>query len=315
MLGPRRPCAPLVLALTLAFAGALSGCAPAAAPTAASPSDAAASQADRDATPTEATTDPRARLPALGEVLRLGPELVVQRVAKDAFVVTHELAFGPANVLVAHFDDDSILIASSPYHTDATRSLLAWIDEAFDAKRIVAINTHFHADGTGGNEAYAAAGVETYASDHSQRLLRERGDELRAGTARAAGGESAERILRTPIVAASHTFPEKDGLQFSFGGEAVHVRFPGASHSPDHVVVHVPSRSLLFGGCMIKSGSTIGFTGDADLTHWDEAALSLEELGATVVIPGHGPVGGASLLTNTATVVRGAREAKASPTE
>jgi hypothetical protein len=31
------------------------------------------------------------------------------------------------------------------------------------------------------------------------------------------------------------------------------------------VVVYFPARELLFGGCMIKAGNTIGNTADADL--------------------------------------------------
>ena len=42
--------------------------------------------------------------------------------------------------------------------------------------------------------------------------------------------------------------------------------------------MHFPARRLLFGGCLIKTGHTIGNTADADLGHWEAAVRSLERL-------------------------------------
>lgn len=73
--------------------------------------------------------------------------------------------------------DDSVVICSSPYDSDTTRALVRYVRARFAPARIIAINTHFHADGTASNEGYAAEGVETYASVHTVKLQAERGRE------------------------------------------------------------------------------------------------------------------------------------------
>lgn len=123
-------------------------------------------------------------------------------------------------------------------------------------------------------------------------------------------------VVHEPFVAANvlapaaRTFDEHEGLVLRFGAEEVRVVYPGAAHSPDNVVVFFPSRGVLFGGCMIKGSASVGFIGDADLDHWESAVDSVRALGAKIVIPGHGPVGGAELFDLTTSVVRTARAGK-----
>jgi metallo-beta-lactamase class B len=246
-------------------------------------------------------------VPADDRVVHIDSELALRRIAEGVFVVTHVPAFD-SNVLVVRMADGTVVICSSPFDTQATRTMLRWIRGAMAPGRIIAINTHFHLDGTAGNEAYAEAGVETYATDLTQRLLAERGAQIRDGAASAMKGSAlASRVLMTRIVPATHTIKAAEGAVFTIGGEPVRVIYPGPAHSPDNVVVHFPARGILFGGCMIKTGSSIGNTADADLGHWEAAVRSVEPLGARIVVPGHGPVGGPELFQNTLAVVKAAR--------
>jgi glyoxylase-like metal-dependent hydrolase (beta-lactamase superfamily II) len=176
---------------------------------------------------------------------------------------------------------------------------------------MIAINTHFHLDGTGGNEAYRELGVTTYASEQTQRLLAERGVLVQKDAAEGFGDSEKRRILAMKVVAAEKTFSARDGLVFSFGGEAVQVIYPGPAHAPDNTLVFFPKRSLLFGGCMIKSSRSIGYIGHADLEHWEAAVEVARRLHPTVVVPGHGPVSGSDLFDLTVAVVRDARASSA----
>lgn len=266
-------------------------------------------------TPAPARTAPARTAPARApadtpsiEGERIAGELVVHRVARDAWVITHE-PFHGSNVLVVRMADGSLVICSSPFETQGTRAMVAWLKETFHPTRIVAINTHFHADGTGGNEAYAEAGVQTYASDDTQKLLAARGVGVRDDAASGLPEPALRaRVLKTRIVAAAHTFPARDGLALTIAGEPVRVVHPGPGHSADNVVVHFPQRDLLFGGCMIKAGDSIGYIGDADLSRWEASVRALDALPASVVVPGHGPTGGRELLDNTIALVRAARK-------
>ncbi len=243
-------------------------------------------------------------VPVDSRPLRIDPELTVQRIARDAFLVTHEPAFD-SNVLVVRMSDGTVVLCSSPFDTEATRIMLRWLRSVFSPGRILAINVHFHPDGTAGNEAYSEAGVQTYATDLTQRLLAKRGAQTRDGAAAALNDPAlAARVRGTRIVAAEHTFKASKGVTFNIGGEAVHVIYPGPAHSPDNVVVYFPARGILFGGCMIKTGDAIGNIADADLGHWEAAVRSVERLESRLVVPGHGPVGGPELFENTIKVVR-----------
>ena len=255
------------------------------------------------------TASPRAaRLPPkVGEITRIDAELAVRAIAPDVFVVTHEPFFA-SNVLVVRMPDGSVVLCSSPYETQATRALVRWIQRALMPSRIVAINTHFHFDGTGGNEAYRELGVVTYASEHTQKLLSENGHRLQAEWAKGFDDSDQRRRVETmKIVPAEKTFPERDGLVLAFGGEEVRVIYPGPAHAPDNVLVFFRSRGILFGGCMIKASRSIGYVGHADLDHWESAVEVARGLGARVVIPGHGGVSGPDLFDLTIAVVRDAK--------
>jgi glyoxylase-like metal-dependent hydrolase (beta-lactamase superfamily II) len=237
---------------------------------------------------------------------RIDDELSVHRVAADAYVVTHDPFFS-ANTLVVRTSDGSVVIASSPFESQATRALVRWIRQALRPGRIIAINTHFHFDGTGGNAAFRELGVETYASTHTQALLLEHGPALRVQSA-ADQEDTARRrrVASLPIVGAEHTFAEQDGLRYALG-EEVRVIYPGPAHSPDHVFVHFPGRGILFGGCSLRASTAIGFIGHADLARWSDALAAARATKATIVIPGHGKVGGRELFDVTQVMIDAAR--------
>ncbi|RYG67240.1 metallo-beta-lactamase, partial [bacterium] len=237
-------------------------------------------------------------------------ELEVHRLSDTAFVVTN-VPFFASNVLVVRMPDGAVVLCSSPMETQSTRALLAWIRAKLRPARIIALNTHFHFDGTGGNEAYREAGVVTYASDMTQALLAQRGRAMKTELARDLDdAKMRARIETLVVVPADHTFPAHDGMRLSFGGEEVRVIYPGPAHSADNVVVHFPARALLFGGCMVKGTHAIGNIGGADLAHWVASVESVRGLGARTIVPGHGPVGGPELIDLTVSVVREALAAK-----
>lgn len=241
---------------------------------------------------------------------RIDEELALKRLAPDTYLVVHE-PFVAANVLVAKMPDGTVVICSSPFDTVASRALVGWVKRALAPTRIVAIDTHFHLDGTAGNEAYREAGAVVYASNLTQRLLVEKGASMRDESATRFEGAERERMRSMKIVLAERTFDEREGLRLTFGGEEVRVVFPGAGHSPDNVVVFFPARSVVFGGCMIKGSRSIGYIGDADLDHWEAAVDEAEKLGAKIVVPGHGAPGGPELYALTKTVVREAKDKRA----
>lgn len=257
--------------------------------------------------PTTSTIAPASSVTqTTAELQRLG--VAVRELAPDVFVAVVESPnYSAANVLFVKTRDRSVVICSSPYDTETTRALVRHVRASLHPTRILAINTHFHPDGTAGNEGYAAEGVETYASDHTIALQAARDTAALEGMARYVESDDpalAARIRATHVAAAQHVFPEAEGLTFDLGGETVRVVFVGGGHSVDNVVVHFADRGVLFGGCMVRSHPGLGNTADADLEHWAASVDAALALAPRLVIPGHGEPGGPELLIATSSAVR-----------
>lgn len=230
----------------------------------------------------------------------LDRDLAIRKVADRTWVVTDSLPWS-ANSLLAEMPDGSLLMVDTPNTGIATRSLLDWVGMRFGPRRLVVVNTHFHPDALAGNRVLAAAGAEIYGSAETVRLVAEHREAIAAAL--------ADQLIQRPVFAAEyrpweplppqHVFDANDGLRFDVGGERVVVRFPGAAHSPDNLVVWLPHRKLLYGGCMVRSGRSLGNLGDADVHSWPEAIEALQKLGARIVIPGHGERTDPGLLDDT----------------
>jgi metallo-beta-lactamase class B len=242
--------------------------------------------------------------------IELDAGLRLRPVAKGAYEVTHQLPW-PANSLLVEMADRTLVLVATPYTPEATRRLLDWARARFGERRIVAINNGFHVDNLGGNAALREARIPVYGSDLTVRLLGERGEKTRQHVLEMIGNPALPEYAvhaRIPYLPPDRVFPIADGLVLKFGAEEVRVIYPGPSQAPDKVAVFFPSRSLLYGGCMILSGNTVGNIADADLESWPRAVRALAALSAAVVIPGHGDRLDPKLIQNTLDVLAGAKQ-------
>ena len=229
-------------------------------------------------------------------------EFGVHELAPDTFVVTDKTFFD-SNILVARMPDNTVVIASSPFETQGATELIEWIKAKWNPKKIVAVNTHFHGDGTGGNEAFKKAGVEIWASELTQKIMK-----TYHPTFEGVPPELLARAKKRKKVLADHTFIAHEGKEFEFGGENVVLIYPGPAHTSDNVAVYLPRRKVLYGTCMIRAaGKSLGYIAEANLKTWATSVSHVSNLGAQIVIPGHGPVGGPELFSYTIGLVEKAR--------
>jgi cyclase len=70
------------------------------------------------------------------------------------------------------------------------------------------------------------------------------------------------------------------------------------AHTTNDVVVWLPEDRILFAGDLAFNGGT-PFALSGSVSGWLEVIWELEQLGADIVVPGHGPVGGPELLRQT----------------
>jgi glyoxylase-like metal-dependent hydrolase (beta-lactamase superfamily II) len=237
---------------------------------------------------------------ALPDSGRISDELSYRKLTDGAFIVVHEKPW-PANCLLSEMVDGSLVMVETPYFPETTRDLLSWIHAELAPRRIVAVNEHFHNDCLGGNEALREAGIPTYGTRMTARLLTERGEAMRAMCVKALADDSAlcRRIQTQRFVPPDHLFEADSGLSLTFGTDSLILYYPGPAHAPDNIVAWFPRQQILFGGCMIMAGSRVGNTSDADLKQWPQSVERLRRFPARWIIPGHGTRTDPALIDHT----------------
>jgi metallo-beta-lactamase class B len=229
-------------------------------------------------------------------------DMVIREIQAGFYVVTHSFPW-PHNSLVVEMRNADILLVDTPYSPEATNELLKWINTKYGMKQITAINTGYHYDNLGGNEALVKAGIKIYGSDAIPAMLNERGEALRTLTlswlTETKYSEYYTAHKKLKYIPPTHLFPLNKGLELSFGTESVTIYFPGPTHTPENVVVYFKEREILFGGCMILAGETMGNTSDADMRAWPKSIENLKNFVFTLLIPGHGDRMDQQLLEHT----------------
>ena len=237
----------------------------------------------------------------------LMPGLAVSELMGDTYLVTDQTMFW-SNILITVHGNQTVFIVSSPYDSRATKSLMKWITLKFRPKKLIALNTHYHADGSGGNQVFHEWKVETWSSDRTRNLMRNEALKLRQETMQYLTTFSQrKRVLNTKIETAQNIFSAKRGKRFVIGDETIQVIFPGEAHSKDNLIVFFPNRSLLFGGCAVKGGKSLGYLRDANLKTWSSALEKMKKLSAKTVVLGHGKNRG-NAIENTLKLLKAQNE-------
>jgi metallo-beta-lactamase class B len=183
----------------------------------------------------------------------------------------------PSNGGIVQFGTD-ILLIDSAWNDAQTKLILDWIQKELRAKPSVAIITHAHEDRLGGIHEIHSRGVRTLSARLTAELAKQQGLEI-----------------------PQQTFDEKRTL--SLGGREIQVQYPGPGHTRDNIVVWIPDKKILFGGCLIKDAQAknLGNTKEADLAQWPRTVekVSQEFKQARIVVPGHGDPSGIEAMTRT----------------
>ncbi len=109
-------------------------------------------------------------------------------------------------------------------------------------------------------------------------------------------------LLATPashrIVPPSVTFEDRIIIEGS--RRAVHLITYGGGHSPSDVFAYLPGERILFGGDLAIRGFHPSLTNGRPRV-WIEMLKRMERLGSELVLPGHGPPGPPTILSETRT--------------
>ncbi|WP_199440936.1 MBL fold metallo-hydrolase [Umezawaea beigongshangensis] len=223
----------------------------------------------------------------------------VRELARDLVVIPDRRVPLVPNIGVIG-GEHSVLVVETGLGPRNAETVLAFATEYARGRRLLLTTTHFHPE--------HAFGAQVFADDATFLLNRDQADDLRT---RGPGylemfrglGETVARRLEGVELATPDVVYEREH-ELDLGGRVVRLRATGRAHSRGDQVVEVPDAGVLFTGDLVEAGQFAIFPWfpphDTDVsgTRW---LAVLERLAAgrpRVVVPGHGDVGGAELLTD-----------------
>lgn len=178
--------------------------------------------------------------------------------------------------------DDAVFVVDDQY-APLTRKVLAAIATVTPKPVRFVVNTHWHSDHVGGNEALGQAGALIYAHENVRRRMSVGGfiEALNARVPEAA-------TVALPVV----TFT--DAVTFHINGDSVRVLHVPPAHTDGDAIIHFTKPNVVHMGDtfhnaglpfvdLSSGGSIQGIIGAAD------RVLALSNA-TTKIIPGHGPV-------------------------
>ncbi|MCX5115092.1 MBL fold metallo-hydrolase [Streptomyces sp. NBC_00378] len=166
------------------------------------------------------------------------------------------------------------------------------------------VNTHFHGDHTYGNFVFPEA--LTIGHERTRTMVRAAGLHMAGLWPDVCWGD----IEITPP---ELTFRDRTTLHVgTIRAELIHIG--PAAHTTDDTIVWLPDQGVLFTGDLVMNGVT-PFCVMGSVTGSLRALEQLRALGATTVVPGHGPVGGPEILDVNEAYLRRIRQLAKEGTE
>ncbi|MBL8348781.1 MAG: MBL fold metallo-hydrolase [Burkholderiaceae bacterium] len=219
----------------------------------------------------------------------------VVRVAEGAYFVQGQAALGSAAnqnfISNAGFviTDDGVVVIDALGSPPLALRLVAEIRKLTPLPIRQVIVTHYHADHVYGLQVFQALGATIVAHALGR-------DYLGSDTARLRLQASREELFpwideNTRLVAAARWIGSPDPhaeTLIRVGRTDFVLRPVGPSHTPEDLVVFVPSSGVLFSGDLLFRGR-IPFIGQADSGGWIRALERMLAMDPKVVVPGHGP--------------------------
>lgn len=147
------------------------------------------------------------------------------------------------------------------------------------------IVTHYHADHVYGLQEFKRAGARIIAHRGALEYLH---SEMATSRLEASRAELAPWIdAQTRLIPADEWIDSP--REMVVGGIRLRLIPVGPAHTPEDLVVFVPSDKVLFAGDLVFRGR-IPFVGQARSGEWIQALDSMLQLDARAVVPGHGPL-------------------------
>jgi len=184
--------------------------------------------------------------------------------------------------------DDYVVVIDANYPSGA-KEVMPKVSASSPKPVRFVVDTHHHPDHAFGNQLWADAGAVEIAQANAFTAL-ENSSEAWAQAAKDRPDVAASR-LKLPSLA----YP--DLLYFKDSAHPIELRWAGVAHTRGDTLVWLPREKILFTGDVCVNGPH-NFLRDGNITEWIKALEAAGKLGAMIVCPGHGPMGGPEIIAD-----------------
>jgi glyoxylase-like metal-dependent hydrolase (beta-lactamase superfamily II) len=220
-----------------------------------------------------------------------------EEIARDLVVIPNRRVPLVPNIGVVG-GEHSVLVVETGMGPRNAEKVLEFAVEYAKGRRLYLTTTHFHPEHAYGAQAFGNA---TYVVNRAQAEdLHVKGPgylEMFRGLGESIARELEDVALVTPDVVYDESY------ELDLGGRVVELRATGRAHSKGDQVVRV--EDVLFTGDLVETGQFAIFPWfppydvDVSCLRWIDVMRRLEAETPSVVVPGHGNLGGPELLTDT----------------
>ncbi len=233
---------------------------------------ASGAQAQRTQQPAGAAADPGAGF---------GPQELTTFKVRDNFYLIRNGQSGNCSVLIA---DDGVVLIDNKFEMDHD-GIMAKLREITDKPVLYVINTHLHADHSGGNATKQALGAKVIAHENARF-----------------------QMAKTQTTGLPNLTLD-DHMRLYHGEFVLDLYYLGRGHTDGDVVIHLPQQKMVFMGDLFATWdpyvTLVHYAAGGSLREWSRTLERALALPFDTVIPGHGgATDRAHLETYRATLVR-----------
>jgi glyoxylase-like metal-dependent hydrolase (beta-lactamase superfamily II) len=194
-------------------------------------------------------------------------ELSIIKIRDDMFVISNVAVPGLTTALVTN---DGVVLVDDKFEIDHD-NIVRLLKTVTNQPVKYVINTHYHADHSGGNEKFRALDALAVASTEARARM-----------------VAANQSGWPDITVGNHA-------ELYIGGKAVEIHKVGRAHTDGDVVVLFPEHRVLAAGDIFANGpgtsaQLVDYAGGGSAKNWPNAIGDALQLEFDTVVPGHGLV-------------------------
>ena len=225
---------------------------------------------------------------------------------------------------VAIVGDDSVLVVDSGNFPSETRKIIAEIRQLTPLPVRYLVHTHWHRDHTDGDSEYRATfpNVSIISTPYTRKMIADRAmknleEEIKMGPDYASylrklaqdGKDGSRKVLSAEEKTYNSDFEESidaavaefkqvklllpdetfdENLDVHLGKREVQLKFLGRGNTGGDAVIYVPDAKVVMAGDLLVYPTPYVF--DSYFSDWIQTLGKLKAIGATTIVPGHGPV-------------------------